>query len=751
MAGRTNRRALSVVGAALVALAAWTTTAWACGPFLPEAVFTYELHPDLPLVDLAAGTLGIVQPTWARSYLYVVHHQLSGGAFDAEARAALDALWQGRLGLRAASNAPTAVERWLAARAAVVGEADAPAIETTRETTPGSYEYYDNCLDDAFVTAARTLAARVAALGRDAPEVRAWVAAQDQVFAACNAATPAIPAELPPTASAGARADRAYQIAAAVLYAGRFDDAVTRFRAIAADPASPWAASAGYLAARALLRKASLAAPAGRAADPALSASAVRALDEVLADAKAGALHASARGLHDLARFRADPEAQVRTLAAALEVPAQDAAVGQRLVDYTLLLDRDVGTRTKEGEPTGALAGTTHDGLSDWLFTFQADDDAARTRAVAAWERTHAPVWLVAAITKARPSDPATPALVAAADALAAEHPGHVTVAAHAARLALEGGDRAGAARRLDALLARVDLPRGTVNRLRALRMAAAETRADFVRFASRGAAAITYDVDGNELPDDVADDPELQPYAAGRPTFDDDAAFVLNRRVPLAVSAALAGDPGLDAELQRRLTLAGWVRAVLLDDAPAAKALAARVAALVPELAPSVQAATDATPAERRFAAVLVLLRHPGLGPFVRAGIGRTAPLAELDAFRDNWWCDAANAGVTRPEWAPDVPSAFLAPPERTRGDEEWARLAKLASAPTLLAAEVVAYGRTHPKDERVPEALHLAVRATRYGCTDAASSAQSKAAFQLLHKQWPKSEWAAKTKYYF
>jgi len=50
-----------------------------------------------------------------------------------------------------------------------------------------------------------------------------------------------------------------------------------------------------------------------------------------------------------------------------------------------------------------------------------------------------------------------------------------------------------------------------------------------------------------------------------------------------------------------------------------------------------------------------------------------------------------------------------------------------------------------------RVAKALHLAVRATRFGCTDAGSSAQSKAAYQLLHRQYPKSEWAAQTKYYF
>ena len=55
------------------------------------------------------------------------------------------------------------------------------------------------------------------------------------------------------------------------------------------------------------------------------------------------------------------------------------------------------------------------------------------------------------------------------------------------------------------------------------------------------------------------------------------------------------------------------------------------------------------------------------------------------------------------------------------------------------------------HPKDPRVPEALHLAVRATRVGCTDVGSSAESKAAFQLLHRQYPQSEWAKNTKYYF
>ena len=45
----------------------------------------------------------------------------------------------------------------------------------------------------------------------------------------------------------------------------------------------------------------------------------------------------------------------------------------------------------------------------------------------------------------------------------------------------------------------------------------------------------------------------------------------------------------------------------------------------------------------------------------------------------------------------------------------------------------------------------MHLAVRATRYGCTDDETSQWSSKAFQLLRRRYPKSEWAAKTKYHY
>jgi hypothetical protein len=44
----------------------------------------------------------------------------------------------------------------------------------------------------------------------------------------------------------------------------------------------------------------------------------------------------------------------------------------------------------------------------------------------------------------------------------------------------------------------------------------------------------------------------------------------------------------------------------------------------------------------------------------------------------------------------------------------------------------------------------LHLVVRARRYGCTEPSGENYSKAAYDLLHKRYPSSEWTKKT-YWF
>jgi hypothetical protein len=53
---------------------------------------------------------------------------------------------------------------------------------------------------------------------------------------------------------------------------------------------------------------------------------------------------------------------------------------------------------------------------------------------------------------------------------------------------------------------------------------------------------------------------------------------------------------------------------------------------------------------------------------------------------------------------------------------------------------------------DRAVPEALALAVQSTRYGCRRPPENGPwSREAYLKLHRLYPKSNWAVKTKYWF
>jgi len=54
----------------------------------------------------------------------------------------------------------------------------------------------------------------------------------------------------------------------------------------------------------------------------------------------------------------------------------------------------------------------------------------------------------------------------------------------------------------------------------------------------------------------------------------------------------------------------------------------------------------------------------------------------------------------------------------------------------------------RSQPRDPRVPEALYLVVRATRYGQKDTQTS---KAAYLLLHNRYRRNPWTSKTPLWF
>ena len=170
-------------------------------------------------------------------------------------------------------------------------------------------------------------------------------------------------------------------------------------------------------------------------------------------------------------------------------------------------------------------------------------------------------------------------------------------------------------------------------------------------------------------------------------------------------------------------------------------------------------------TPEARKFAAIFAILKNPGLMPEIRSGVGRLTPLDTIDDFRDNWWCSYAPEPegeepvehdfdpyetFAKPVLKPRPPT-LVTTAEHDAAETEFARLGSLGTAPNTLCAATLDWAQKNPNDPRVPEALHRAVRTTRFGCTDDDTSSFSKAAFERLHARYPKSEWAAKTKYWF
>lgn len=87
----------SIAFVLVVALILPPPPAAACGPFFPVTIFIQRNHPDLPLENFAAGSLGVLQPTYASSYLAVAYRYLSYGSFDASEQQQLVALWAHRL------------------------------------------------------------------------------------------------------------------------------------------------------------------------------------------------------------------------------------------------------------------------------------------------------------------------------------------------------------------------------------------------------------------------------------------------------------------------------------------------------------------------------------------------------------------------------------------------------------------------------------------------------------------------------
>jgi len=717
----------------------------ACMPSFERAVFTHVPRPDLPLERFAGGRLGILEPTYARSYLVVAYRVLNGRPLDAGEVTETTELWRGRLNWVTSDSKPTIdpVDTWLERRRRVVQ--DAPIIAINVHHRLGPYDVYEDCLKGAFRAASGTLDRLTATFGVSSPTARAWVLAQDAVFMACSGTWPA-PAPLPAGSPPAAVADRAYQIAAALFYAQDFDGAATRFRQIAADPSSPWRTIAPYLVARTLIRKGTLTAGEGQVNRAALTEAQAQ-LRSVMDDPAQGAYHRAAADLIRFVRFRLDPVERAKELANALVSPAQGDPWASMLDDYTLLLNKFSDVRVDRFKDIPEAASSSP--LGDWVMTMQATDQAAFEHAWSRWQSSHAVAWLVAAISKSSGADPRSARLREAAATLTRDSPAFLTASFHSARLAIGAGDLSRAQADLDRLIAIPDMPGSARNQLLALRLRVAATFDEWLGFAMRTPVTSTDDIDASEMPEFDPASARLLKLKDAR-MFDTDVTQSFNMALPLSYWGKASASPVLNDRLRRDVAVAGWTRAVLTGNDAVALQLAPVASRLSPALSNDLAAYVRSAPATRRLAAITTMLRFPGMTPVLAPGLERESAIGRIDAYRDNWWCtDPDQSGG--PVASNGASPRFVDDAGRAAAQAERTRLDALGDGPRYLASQAIALARQFPDDPRAPEILSLAVRATRYGCGLTSMGDVSKRAFDVLHSRYPKSEWARKTPYWY
>jgi len=680
-----------------------------CAISPPVALFSTKKRPADVHGEFLRGKLGVLQYTYSKRDKIAAYRILSGRPLTAAEEADFYPQLKTPEQEQYPSNASAA---WVVARGRLSG-LTSPSLSLYK-SRPVTYQHYRNCLEHAFDHARQTLEARAKQWGLASEKVKEWVTAQDTVFVNCNAREPAIPAA--PTADMDAvlAADREYQIAAAYFYAEQWTQSREAFDRIARNGKSPWSRIAPYLAARVSLREGTL------DDKPEALRDAVRRFTPLAADAKYEWRNAAANLLR-FARLRIDPGPRLKELGEALATPRQHPPGA--VEEFVYLLDRTANVPEESSD------------LGAWLMQHNATER---------WRATKSTPWLVASLMTFDGISKAD--LLDAARRIAPTSPAYES-AVYYGIIHLVSAGQSDEARRWAEEALRQKLTVSGRNWILSERLKLARSYAEFLRFAPRRPEPNVAEYDNFEV------DVEQVPAATGTaPLFDADAAGFLNRGIPLRRWLEASNSPLLSPHLQLQIAQSGWFRAVLLERHDFGRQFMQRIVALQPQaarVAGEYLAAKD--PEAARFTAVFLMLRAPFLTPFVPPGAVSLSDLTRLAGrtvhsewgFSDYCW-------PRPPTNAPEP--AFLSATEREEADQEWEQLENDAPAGAdYLARAVLKWARTHADDPRVPQALHLAVRGTRLGCKSKETGGYSREAFELLHKRYAKSEWAAQTRYWY
>jgi len=715
--------------------------------------FTYNLYANELMVapralpKYAAGNLGVLSSSYWRVYLYLAYQATQGRGLTPAQVASLK-IWDWHVGEghRAWDYVNNAEKNgsgeWFKARTPLAAQAGLPAEAEVTITGSEEWGSYVNCHPDAFRRAAATAKARAQLGPGGKPDqwFKAWLEGQDAVFANCGSGTSlktVLPPAIPDNAPAWLKADRSYQEAAANFYSGNLDVARRQFLAVAQDAGSPWQPLGAYLAARCLIRSATL---QGKGDDDGRTARFKQAREELAALAPS---YAPARQMMSLIDARLDPAAQLKVLARRLEQEPFSVDTPNMLSDYLLLLDKLPRNEMIEAkEPLTAWIGIMQGDSFSWDDSRDNPEVQERRKlALAAtrqyWHKHGDALWLAPLLTFAK-SGELSEAERKAAAAVPASHPLYQTMQYNLLRLAVAENRLAQADKEIDRLLASQGkgMSVATTNRFLALKMLTAGTLESFAKA-------------GRRVQDPVERGAPIDDGAKEAEGTDDDFRLAVYRYLPMASLKALYANPDLLPASKVELRETIFARALIANDEATALSLLDSVAEgrnTTAHLYTRYRKA--ASGAERKLAAALILVNTPELWPQVvnNANLG-------FDGY-----CKTLSVG-DRPALAP----RFLSKEQRAEAEREQQALRQLSLRSIFLAPTLMVWASAKPNDVEAPKALHLLVASMRNECFWAYPAEErlpaqtelrnkySKQAFAMLHKLYPNSDWARKTKYYY
>ncbi len=469
---------------------------------LPETLRRGYVGPVVGPADdraYAHGTLGLIRPSYGRASLFVawrVMHLPVGAVVKESHRRQGSWLYGGPT----PASGDDELAGWLQARRELVPQDPAVAPDYFRHgklKVEGFGEMdteTGQCGPDAYGFATRTLRELVADTTLKDADRRAWITAQDAVFARCSwtpgkTPAPPLPAPLPARAPARLKALNAYQHAAALFYGDDFAAARKEFDAIAAVPDHPMRAWATLGVLRSIVRdavrdtewdaavddawtKRQLRGPAFNAAVAEPAARHNTRVNALLKDletrTKAALADATLAPVHKAIGYTARRAAMqlLPTLPLGVAMNALDRPDYNPYVMGALDLFQELYPRVAADRPEGAIANALRQhAWFDFVATEQGCSDAPKApdatvcdgehaHALARWQETKDNAWLLATLMTARQPMAADLPAAEAARAVPADRPEWASLQLYAARVLRAQGRGADARAAVEALVA---------------------------------------------------------------------------------------------------------------------------------------------------------------------------------------------------------------------------------------------------------------------------------------------------------